>query len=349
MVSCVILILALVSVAQAWDSTTGRSRLLVPAINFEDYAISFQSCQVLHETNERIQQFVVFRLCPKAMNNHAESKWWSAFLFGDYAVPLGDDSVAHPQPVPDETCRDEYAVPLEKYLSIVAPHQKKIQDKICRDCKWFCNNSTWEKESSKCTSCNHTCLFIEHMGYNGYRDATAYMHCEMIYDYDQNVVQHVLYAGPMCAGQEGSQIKIGVFLDEHCTKPDPMNRRIDDLLPSATGNYVSWLSYPLLRSVYENDEIPCRDPNTLKTNEVCESLYETNTKIALVAAGVTVVQVGAIVISLGLAAVLIRALWSKRVQSRQPTSDGMESVEMCQGTKWNNLDSIDLTYISELQ
>ena len=275
----------MVSVAQAWDSSTrrvGRSRLLMPTTSFEEYVLSFQSCQLLYETNESIRQFVIFRLCPQAINNHTESNWWSVFLFGEYAVPLGDDhSVAYQQQVQDESCRDEYAVPLEEYLSIVVPHQKKVQDKICRDCERFCN-STWHREwnSHRCISCDNICLYIEESGYNyyigaDYIDATVFTHCVMIYD-GPTRPRVQLYAGPICAGEDGSEIKIGVFLDEYCTIPDPKNRGVDELLHDcyATDLYGYSVSYPILRSVYESDGIPCRDPNTLENNTVCESLYE---------------------------------------------------------------------------
>jgi hypothetical protein len=109
----------------------------------------------------------------------------------------------------------------------------------------------------------------------------------MIYDSeDENEMK--LYAGPICAGKDGSKIKVGVFLDEECNELDD-TKNVDDYLIDHEGHQLK-LAHTLLRKVYRDEEciLSCgvtgeRDDeqnttSTVQVHEACQSLYERSAK-----------------------------------------------------------------------
>ena len=226
--------------------------LFVPDI--AGYDILFQSCKTFedyddtHKQSSSQRQFVIFRLCIPPMDG---------FFPGDCNYEYG-----------------EYAVRLEDYLAEVAPYKKEMQKKDCEQCLDFCtqNNphNVVEAFTEMCSECLDECSNIDNMEANGYIDATEFARCQMIYDPPTDDTGP-FYAGPICDGEDGSKIKIGVFDDPQCTIPDP-TKRVEDYVTDENG-YGMKLSFHLLRTVYEDTQgISCRN------KELCDILYSKSDK-----------------------------------------------------------------------
>jgi len=132
-----------------------------------------------------------------------------------------------------------------------------------------------------CYECVNTCEKIENMEENGYIDATEFIECQMIYDPEDSIP---LYAGPICASG-GQKIKIGVFLDEYCTRLSPY-ADVDDYLMDNDG-YMMKLSHALLKQTYatyvstsclpdddDNDVFRRRLEEPDVVQPFCRTLYE---------------------------------------------------------------------------
>ena len=233
--------------------------LFVPDI--AGYNLLFQSCKTFedyddkHKQSSSQRQFVIFRLCKTPIDFYEP---------GDCNYEYG-----------------EYAVKLEDYLADVVPYKEEMQEKSCEQCLDFCTHNNphnvVEAYTKMCSECLDECSNIENMEANGYIDATEFARCQMIYDPPTDDTGP-FYAGPMCDGEDGSKIKIGVFNDPQCTIPDP-TKRVEDYMTDENG-YGMKLSFHLLRTVYEDTQgISCWNAESYEKNKgICDNLYKESDK-----------------------------------------------------------------------
>jgi hypothetical protein len=261
-------------------------------VDISGYSLKFDQCQFVKaydddlagEDSETIlatRRFVIFRLCPSDDCDSCSSNY------------------------------GQYIVDLEEYLEATVDYQTEIQEEMCDACQ-ECNN--WEQNdgdddgqnqdededegrrrlqnySVDCDTCYDECMKIENMEDNGYIDATDFLECQMVYDAEDDG-NGSLYAGPMCASN-GSKIKIGLFTDADCNKPDS-DKDVDDYLMDGDGVSMK-LSHALLKTVYSTSCISCMKPEEDENNddtnddaaqeyqqpevlEMCEQLYEASAK-----------------------------------------------------------------------
>lgn len=249
------------------------------SVNLADYEIKFIKCQFVKSFDDEMaadedassvlatRRFVIFRMCP--------SDNCSSCNYG----------------------YGEYVVDLETYLEFAVEYVQEEQKEMCNACAENCAvyyddnaNDAYDANGYgnrglvyyDCSSCSGDCAAIEAMEEMGYQEATEYLECQQIYNYNGNE----LYAGPMCSN-DGEQIKIGVFADQYCSVHT--NNNIKDYLgQDDNGNNIQ-LSYGLMKKLYSSNCISCIEDNgnnnngqyngyANEPNEFCENLYESAAK-----------------------------------------------------------------------
>jgi len=176
------------------------------------------------------------------------------------------------------SCDDqEHKVDMDDYLTISVKYKQKEQDNYCMSCEARCIDGDTSRRNLEiqysqgsniyCDSCIDECEKIEEMKDNGYIDATNFIECLQIVE-----GENPLYAGPVCAGHQGSKIKIGVFADADCMYLD-RSKDVEDYLGDADGNSFK-LSHALLKKTYNKSApIPCEQVDE-EDNEVCTKLND---------------------------------------------------------------------------
>ena len=231
-------------------------------------SIFFKSCRATQDfdkSKSKDGQFVIFRVCRTSQN--ADPTFWCG-------------------------CRDDnpdFVMPLEDYLAAVVPHQIETEAKFCYECQWCINTPLEGIFTDFCKSCSNICShfdqmedgiytgddvipsYLQEMENIGYVDAIKFSHCQMIND--------DLFAGPVCSGDNGSAISVGVFKDSECTIPD-LNKQVDDYLENGLK-----MTYDMLERIYGNHNgnfhifdsershrgISCMS-NLFEANDACLSL-----------------------------------------------------------------------------
>jgi hypothetical protein len=270
-------------------------------IDISSYFVKFEQCQFVKSYDQDLaeedgsttvlatRRFALFRLCPTECTSC-------------------------------NTNYGEYLVDLDSYLQATVEYFQNYQEEMCNACDESCynnaNNAAGDDAAAQnddaaaaaqnddaagqnngrrlannnnydiavdCTTCQDECTKIANMEANGYLDATNFLECQMIYD-PQDDNKQALYAGPICASN-GSKIKIGVFTDENCFFLDS-SKDVDDYLVDGNGVAMK-LSHALLKSVYTDTCISCKEPQNANANnqgddaqdadaviEMCENLYD---------------------------------------------------------------------------
>ncbi len=252
-----------------------------------EVSVFFESCKVIQDfdktntkdaifnqdfdkTNTKDGQYVIFNVCRTSHNDDPK--------FG----------------CRDEKCMKKNIVPLEDYLSAVVLHQVATEALFCSECSW-CRYHSQEGFvfTEFCSSCSKICSdfggwedanadednlswYLKGREDIGYVDAIKFSRCQMI-DGESSMP---LFAGPVCSGDNGSAIAIGVFKDSECTIPDP-TKKVDDYLKDGLK-----MSYDMLERIYENQNgnfhifeqershrgVSCMSTYTFDVNDACTTL-----------------------------------------------------------------------------
>mmetsp|Transcript_19894 Transcript_19894/g.23768 ORF Transcript_19894/g.23768 Transcript_19894/m.23768 type:complete len:291 (-) Transcript_19894:174-1046(-) len=183
-----------------------------------------------------------------------------------------------------DSCDDqEHKMNMDEYLTISVKYKQKEQDNYCMVCEAKCTEGDTSRRHLElqysqqsniyCDSCVDDCEKIEEMEDNGYIDAKNFIECLQIVA-DENP----LYAGPVCAGHQGSKIKIGVFIDADCMSLDT-SKDVEDYLGDSDGNSFK-LSHALLKQTYNKSApIICEQVDE-EDKEVCTNLNDAANRYA---------------------------------------------------------------------
>ena len=226
--------------------------MFVPDIG--GYDVVFQSCKSLEAANydknkntvPTREQYVIYRLCPPGLSCSED--------FGEYVVDIED------------------------YLSEIISYQKNVQMEECQNYEETSYPSCYNyaKERVKpgwiedCEKNLERCSIIDSV------DATQFSYCQMMYDPpDTSNDSGPLYVGPLCSGENGSEVTIGVFTDPHCTILHT-TEKVEDYLQNEDGYGLYLLSklWDSWQATYgnHNNILHCMGSHN-QIHESCKSLY----------------------------------------------------------------------------
>jgi hypothetical protein len=255
--SVVALLLVSLVTSEISSSENGAMRRAEETFEYNDlsgFSVRFERCQYVKSFDDELAEenaasvlalkhFVVYKLCPSDECSTCSG------VHGDYVVDLED------------------------YLQSTVEHAEEALQYLCDNCNY----------NSGSDGCGTVCYQYDNLEANGYVDAAAYIECQQVdVQNDDDANNQQLYIGPRCS-QDGSEILIGLFMDEDCLEPY-YDQEVEDVLGMK-------LSYHILANVQSNDDSLCMsckeddgDQNENDAgdyddvNEMCENIYQTSGK-----------------------------------------------------------------------